>query len=171
MRKLLGILFCALVVAVCGCGGNDYSKEIEYLDRVYYQDKLNNGDSVPKITILRAEKIKAYNPTLDEDAASAHIFYETVVTKTTKAFKLSDDKIVDALVEALQTKHPNSDAMVLEFQFPNKDRHFFNIIYSKDGEYYDNWDHVMKYVIHEELKRANKEFGDRIYDALSGVHN
>ena len=142
MKKLLGFLLCALVVAVCSCSGNDYSKEVKYLDGIYFKEKLLRHDSMPVITIHKAKEIKAYDPTLDPNKRNVTIWYETEQQKLTRAMESGD--AFDAFIEAF-SDNPNSEATVVEFSFPNNPKHFYNILFKRGGEYYDSYEHIGKY--------------------------
>ncbi len=158
MRKLLGILFCALVALVGGgCGGNDSAKVVEYLQGLYFAEKIERQEKVPGINILRTKSIKAYNPTLDANKRNVAVFYETSLQKITKAMTSKADDTFDVFVDAFSTD-PNSDAVVVEFEFPTDKQHrkLYNILFEKNGVFYDNYEHVGRYAarIGYEYKKA-----------------
>lgn len=163
MKKLLGVLFCALVALLCGCSANDYSKEVEYLNNVYFRDRVVRHDSVPTITIIRTKEIRAYDPTLDPNKRNVAIWYKTEQQKLTSAIESGD--AFDVFVKAF-SDDPNSEATVVEFTFPNNPKHFFNILFKRNGEYYDSYEHVGAYAAHIGYEYTKGEIFQDIKDNL-----
>lgn len=159
MRKLLGILFCALVAAVCGCGGNDYSQEVKYLQGVY------NSDSVE---ILKAKSIRAYNPLQDDDEGRVVVWSYTHAHMLRKA--QGADEFYQTLLSAFQSPNANSDAMVVECMVGGQK--LSTIIFSINGGYYQSYQSIKETIFNaassenDDVENANRQFKETLQKRL-----
>ena len=90
---------------------------------------------------------------LDTNSQNVVAWASTSLRKITDA--INSGNAFDVLVEGFGTDDANCNATVVEFTFPNNKEHFFNILFKKNGEYYDSFENVGKYaakVLYEQRK-------------------
>ena len=140
MRKSV-ILFWIASLCICtfvSCDNTDYAKEEKYLEEIYLKDKFNKTDTTKIITIVKAKKIRLYNPKLDENNQRMILFGKTSFKKYVDALdayesgEISADLVFKDMKEIFTSVEPNSDGLIVMFKMRNTDRYLFDILFSND---------------------------------------
>ena len=182
MKKLLLILSLVLsflgVASLCictfvSCDNTDYTKEEKYLEEVYLKDRYNKTDTTKIITIVKAEKIRLYNPKLDENKQRMILFGKTSFQKYVDALdahesgEISNDLVFKNMKKIFTSIESNSDGLIVMFKMKNADGYFFDILFSNDDVYYatlmtDFGMYLSKQVYNYEINEAREELKDAL---------
>lgn len=169
-------LFWIASLCICtfvNCGNTDYAKEEEYLEKVYLKDKYNKTDTTKIVTIVKAEKIRLYNPKLDENNQRMILFGKTSFKKYVDALdayekgEISGEVVFKDMKKIFTSVEPNSDGLIVMFKMRNTDCYLFDILFSNDDVYYaslmtDVGMYLSKQVYNYEVNEAR----ERLKDAL-----
>ena len=175
MRKNI-VLFFIVSLCICtfvNCNNTDYTKEEKYLEEVYLKDRYNKTDTTKIITIVKAEKIRLYNPKLDENKQRMILFGKTSFQKYVDALdahesgKVSDDVVFKEMKKIFTSIESNSDGLIVMFKMKNADGYFFDILFSNDDVYYatlmtDVGMYLSKQVYNYEINEAREELKDAL---------
>ena len=175
MRKSV-ILFWIASLCICtfvSCDNTDYAKEEKYLEEIYLKDKFNKTDTTKIITIVKAKKIRLYNPKLDENNQRMILFGKTSFKKYVDALdayesgEISADLVFKDMKEIFTSVEPNSDGLIVMFKMRNTDRYLFDILFSNDDVYYatlmtDVGMYLSKQVYNYEINEAREELKDAL---------
>lgn len=123
-----------------GCGRSDYQKEKDYITQEFL-----HGDTTTKIKVIKIEKIKVYNPLLDDNKQNVITYAKTSFQKMLDAYNENFtngqgtiDDVYDATKKAVMAGEKNSDGTIILYQFSNSSKPNVAVLYSHDDVYYDN---------------------------------
>ena len=139
----------------------------------YYGDVDLINDTTLKINIVKAEKLRLYNPKLDTSTQNVVVFGKTSHKKMLDVWKSYYDEgtatpedAYKATKEAFTSTKSNSEGTLIMFQFPKNEKYYFEILFSKDDEYYDTYESVGKFVAKTVYNDQVNEVKQKIKDAL-----
>lgn len=181
MRKCI-ILFWIASLCICtfvSCDNTGYAKEEKYLEEIYLKDKFNKTDTTKIITIVKAKKIRLYNPKLDENNQRMILFGKTSFQKYVDALeahesgKVSDDVVFKDMKKIFTSIESNSDGLIVMFKMRNTDRYLFDILFSNDDVYYatlmtDVGMYLSKQVYNHDVNEARERLKDALQRQFNG---
>ena len=177
-KNIISILTSLFVVcAFISCGNTDYTKEEKLLKKVYLKDSYDETDTTKIITIVKAEKIRLYNPKLDENKQRMILFGKTSFKKFVDALdayesgKISEDVVFKDMKEIFTSVEPNSDGLIVMLKMKNSDGYLFDILFSNNDVYYatfitDVGKYLSDQVYNYEINEARERFKEGLIDAL-----
>ena len=115
MKRIVPItIILIIMIGFINCGNKDYTKEKQYII------KKRDFDTSVVIHIVKAERIKAYNPKLDENFQNLIVFGKTNFKNMMDALsafnkdEIKGDELYKALKKGFSSpKKSNSDATIV----------------------------------------------------------
>lgn len=170
VNKIHLMAFLFFLSLICSCGSKDYSKEEHYL-----MEDCHIIDTAKVFTIVKAEKMRLYNPKLDDDMKQMILFGKTTYKKYIDALQsysngdITENDVFKTMKEVFTSIEPNSDGTIVMMKIRNHEKYFFEVMYSNNGVYYATNRETGEWLSREVYKQAVLEAREKLIDGLKGL--
>lgn len=171
MKKIIPFTITLLfIMGFINCENKDFSKEANYISEKY------DYDTSSVVNIVKAERIKAYNPKLDENFQNLIVFGKTTLKNIVEAIESYDkgDIKVDDLYNVFKesfssSQKSNTDATVVKYRINDDDNYYVDVLFSNDGVYYATFVDIGLYVSDKIYENDVKEAGEKLKRELRNL--